>query len=202
VPNFYVERALSAPLTAAAGRSLWRTLESCARAYPVRWHECLVDAERRRIVCGVEATDLPAARAAARCSGMEPDATWLSALPIGASTTAHGQAKLEATAETCMAAAAGTEPRASAVTRIGLVDVMAEWRLDAPVDALHFARAQNVCDWCLDAMRVRPGSVATSADRRRVVAFFRAPDAEAVRNAYRYATIPFDRVIALRRLDR
>jgi hypothetical protein len=44
--------------------------------------------------------------------------------------------------------------------------------------------------------------VATSDDGRRVVAFLRAPDAEAVRNAYRHATVPFDRVIALRRLDR
>ena len=67
---------------------------------------------------------------------------------------------------------------------------------------LDFARAQNLCDSCLEALRVRPESVATSADGRRVVTFFCAPDAESVRHAYRHAAVPFDRVTALRQLSR
>jgi hypothetical protein len=186
VRDFYVERALGAPLTTAAERALWRRLQSCAPAFRVRWRECLVDGERKRLVCRVEAQDLPAARAAALCSGVEPDATWLSAVPHGTTTAAGG----------------GANAATSAATHLVLVDVMAEWRLDTPMDPLRFAREQNVCDWCLDTQRVQPGPVVASADGRRVVAFFRAPDAEAVRNAYRYATVPLDRVTALRRLDR
>ena len=91
---------------------------------------------------------------------------------------------------------------ATAVTNGALVDVMAEWRLEAPTDALRFAREQNVCDWCLDALRVQPEALVTSTDRQRIAAFFRAPDAEAVRSAYRHATVPFDRVVALSRLSR
>jgi hypothetical protein len=108
------------------------------------------------------------------------------AVPHAVTTTAGGEAN----------------PATSAETRLSLVDVMAEWRLDTPMDALRFAREQDVCDWCLDTHRVQPGPVVASADGRRVVAFLRAPDAEAVRNAYRYATVPLDRVTALRRLDR
>ena len=183
--DFYLERALSTPLTAAAERSLWSRLQSCAHAHQVRWHECLVDGDRQRIVCRVEAEDLPAARAAALCSGVEPDANWLSAVPLAATTTADGEAH--------SGTRFGTHP--------GLVDVLAECRRDVPIDIVRLVQDRNMCDWCLDTLRVQPGPVVSSADGRRVVAFFRARDAEAVRNAYRYATVPFDRVTALRRLD-
>jgi hypothetical protein len=192
VPDFYIERAFATPLTTADERALSRRFESCARAYPVRWHECLVDGERTWILCHLEAENLPAARAAALCFGVKRDATWLSAVSWAAATRVGA-----ATPGTY-----GPNVPTTAVTNGALVDVMAEWRFEAPTDAVRFAREQNVCDWCLDALRVQLGSVAMSADRRRVVAFFRAPDAEAVRSAYRYATVPFDRVIALSRLER
>jgi hypothetical protein len=184
--DFYVERALTAPLSRSAEQSLWHRLESCARAHRVRWHECLVDGERRRVVCRVEAEDLPAARAAALCSGVEPDATWLSAVPHAAAKTTGG----DGTSGTTFG------------THAALVDVIAECQRDVPIDIVSLVRDGNVCDWCLDTQRVNPGPVVASADGRRVVAFFRAPDAEAVRNAYRYATVPFDRVVTVRRLDR
>lgn len=187
--DFYLERALATPFTAAAERSLRRRLQSCAHAHPVRWHECLVDAERQRIVWRVEAEDLPAARAAALCSGVEPDANWLSAVPLAEAPPAVVEAHA--------APGAGT----GCGTHAGLIDVLAECRRDAPIDIVRLVRDRNMCDWCLDTLRVQPGPLACSADGRRVVAFFRAPDAEAVRNAHRYATIPFDRVTAVRRLD-
>jgi hypothetical protein len=183
VPDFYIERTFATPLTASDERTLARRLESSARACPVRWRECLVDGERTRLLCHLDAENLPAARAAALCLGVKRDAIWLSAVSWTAETN---------------------DPNvpATAVTNGALVDVMAEWRLEAPTDALRFAREQNVCDWCLDALRVQPEALVTSADRQRIAAFFRAPDAEAVRSAYRHATVPFDRVVALSRLSR
>jgi len=183
VPDFYIERTFATSLTASDERALARRLESSARAYPVRWRECLVDGERTRLLCHLEAENLPAARAAALCLGVKRDAIWLSAVSWAAGTN---------------------DPNvpATAVTNGALVDVMAEWRLEAPTDALRFAREQNVCDWCLDALRVQPEALVTSTDRQRIAAFFRAPDAEAVRSAYRHAAVPFDRVVALSRLSR
>lgn len=152
-----------------------------------------MDAERQRIVWRVEAEDLPAARAAALCSGVEPDANWLSAVPLAAATAAVVEGR--------GGTGAGTRAGTSCATHAGLIDVLAECRQDVPIDIGRLVRDRNMCDWCLDTLRVQPGPLASSADGRRVVAFFRAPDAEAVRNAHRYATIPFDRVTAVRRLD-
>jgi hypothetical protein len=180
VPDFYMERALDAPLCAVDERLLKRRLAVCARAYQVRWRGCLLDVERQRILCHVEADDWPTARAAARCLGVEPGATWLSAIPLDATTNA----------------------RTSSATQGDLVDVLAECRFDNSIDTQNFVRERNACDWCLDTLRVRPGPVTTSEDGRRLVAFFHAPDAESVRNAYRHATVSFDRVIALRPLNR
>jgi len=109
-------------------------------------------------------------------SGLTSDATWLSMVP-GTPTTITGN-----------------DPRP------GLVDVLAECRRDTRAAALDVAHERRACDWCLDALRVEPGAMVMSADGRRVLAFFRAPDAEAVRNAYRRGDLPFDRVVALRRI--
>ena len=192
MPDFYVERALDTPLCAVDERLLRRRLEACAGAYNVRWRECLVDAERQRIVCRIEAEDLPAARAAARCLGPERSAALLSAVPLAAATTAGVEGN---------AAGGEADPGTSSVTHAGLVDVLGECRLDAPIDAQIFVREQKACDWCLDTQRVQRGPVVASTDGRRLVAFFRAPDAEAVRNAYRHAAVRFDRVVAVRRLE-
>ena len=200
MPDFYIERAF-ANLTAADERALSRRLESCARAYPVRWHKCLVDGARTRILCHLEAESLPAARAAALCLGVTRDGVWLSAVPW-APAIRIVDSDPATTVEPHSQATPESQGWTPATRDAGLVDVMAEWLLNAPTDALDFARAQNVCDWCLDTLRVRPESVASTADGRRVVTFFCAPDAESVRNAYRYATVPFDRVTALRHLNR
>ena len=156
MPDFYIEQTFATSLTACRRAGVARRLESSARAYPVRWRECLVDGERTRLLCHLEAEDLPAARAAALCLGVKRDAIWLSAVSWTAGTN---------------------DPNvpATAVTNGALVDVMAEWRLEAPTDALRFAREQNVCDWCLDALRVQPEALVTSTDRQRIAAFSARP---------------------------
>jgi hypothetical protein len=175
VASFYLEQTLAMPLTASAERALWQRLATCAREHRVRWQDCLVDGEHQRIVYRFEADGLAEARAAARCSELGSAATWWSTV-------------------------AGTEAGPGFETHSALVDVMAECRLDATLGALVIAREQ-ACAWCLDALRVQPGPVVTSDDGLRMRAFFRAPDAEAVRAAYRHAVVPFDRVVALRRID-
>jgi hypothetical protein len=48
--------------------------------------------------------------------------------------------------------------------------------------------------WCLDAHRVRFLKTYFSADRRRMICVYEAPDAESVRLAQTKAEMPFDRV--------
>lgn len=176
--DFYTEQVFAAPLTTVAERLLVKKLDFCARGYSARWREGLVDRERQRMVCRFEADDLRAARAAALCSGLDPDATWLSPVHRAAAT------------------ASGNSEAA-----VGLVDVIAECRQDVPVDAASLMAEQHACVWCLETFRVHPGPLVMSADGRRVLALFRAPDAEAVRMAYRHASLAFDRVVALRRIQ-
>jgi hypothetical protein len=188
VQDFYVEQALATPLTAAAEQALLGRLISCGHEYGARFRDFLVDVEHQRIVCRVEADNLQSARAALRCSGLEPDATWVSAV-YGLRS---GAPDAPADANACATTANGVDGQTA------LVDVIAECRHDGPIDATKLARA---CDWCLDTFRVQPGPLIVSTDGRRILAFFRAPDAEAVRACYRQASVPFDRVVALRRLD-
>jgi len=179
VPDFYLEQSFAAPLTTAAERALSRRLMSCGRVYRARWRDCLVDGERHRIVCRIEADDLGIARAAALCSGLEPDATWLSSVPVDGATANGVDAKVLSS----------------------LVDIVAELRPGERVDPATLARDHYSCHWCLDTLRVHPGPLVMSTDGQRVLAFFRAPDAEAVRVAFRHSSSPFDRVAALRRID-
>jgi hypothetical protein len=183
VPDFYVEQVFATPLTTAAERSLLGRLLSCGHEHGARLEAVLVDGEQQRIVCHVEAENLQRAHAAVRCAGLEPDATWLSEVPA-----------LSSAAPDVAATAACVEPA-------GLVDVIAERRQDTPIDAASLMRARQACHWCLDTFRVRPGPLVISTDRRRILAFFRAPDAEAVRACYRHASVRFDRVVALRRIE-
>lgn len=200
MPDFCLERAFATPLTASDERELSRRLDASARAYPVRWHKCLVDRPRARILCHLEAESPPAAHAAARYLGVRRDGAWLSAVPWApASANQHA---IAASGEPHGRTTSDTHGEGTGAGAVPLVDVMAEWLLGEPTDALRFAHAQNVCDWCLDALRVQPESIASSADGRRVVTFFCAPDAEAVRRAYRYATVPVTRVTTLSRLAR
>ena len=173
--DFYLEQVFMAPLTPAMERSLLTRLAACADAHHAQWRDCLLDDERHRLVCRIAAADLPTAYAAAQCSGFGADATWLSAVP-------------------------GTTTDPDRDVREGLVDVLAECRWEVPTAASAAAHGQHACGWCLDALRVQPGPVITCAGGRRRLALFRAPDAEAVRNAYRRASVPFERVVALRRI--
>jgi hypothetical protein len=183
VPDFYVEQAFAAPLTTAAERSLAGRLIACCNEHGARLRDLLVDAEHQRIVCRVEAHDLERARSAISSSGLEPDGTWLAEIP-GPPPPRIDVYSAKASAET---------------TRF--VDVIAECRRATPIDATSIEWARQACKWCLDTFRVRPGPLVISADGRRVLAFFRAPDAEAVRACYRQASVPFDRVVALRRIE-
>jgi hypothetical protein len=178
VADFYTEQVFPAPLTTAAERLLVKRLDLCAREYNARWREGLVDRERQRMVCRFEAEDLRAARAAALCSGLDPDATWLSPVHRAAATASRNGG-----------------------TAVGLVDVVAECRQHVPVDGASLMAEQHACVWCLDTFRVHPGPLVMSTDGRRILALFRAPDAEAVRMAYRHANLAFDRVVALRRIQ-
>ena len=55
--------------------------------------------------------------------------------------------------------------------------------------------------WCLEAHKVTFAHTLFSLDRRRMLCFYEAPDAESVRVAQREAKMPVDAVWAFKRID-
>lgn len=55
--------------------------------------------------------------------------------------------------------------------------------------------------WCLETNRVVFVKTVFSADRKRMLCFYEAPDVEAVRRAQRTAGMPYDAIYAVSRTD-
>jgi hypothetical protein len=74
--------------------------------------------------------------------------------------------------------------------------VIVEYAFDPPITEEEFDRMAEQLDPCLEGRDVRWVQSFLSLDRRRRICVFEAPDAEAVREAYRSARIGFERAWA------
>ena len=177
--DFYVEHALRAPLEPAEECAYLRALDAAAARVRVHRYECLIDADRRRVLYRVGADDPNDVRTAAQHGDASANGIWIG--------TFHNRNPM-------LRRAAGPDD--------GLIDVLAETMHTGPVDGAKLVSALHAgCDWCLETHRVELVGIAVSPPCDRVLALYRAPDAESVRQAYRHLHGPFARVTALRRLD-
>jgi hypothetical protein len=78
------------------------------------------------------------------------------------------------------------------------VTVVVERSFDAPASMDELQAREDAAAWCLEQHRVQFVRSLFSADRRRMVCLYRAPDAESVRLAQAQAGMPVDRVWACR----
>ena len=72
--------------------------------------------------------------------------------------------------------------------------VLVERSFQDPIDPKEVREAAERGHWCMDLHGVRPLQSYISADRRRMICVFEAPDAESVRKANTTAGLAFDRV--------
>ncbi len=77
-----------------------------------------------------------------------------------------------------------------------MAHLIVEQTFDPPLTDEEHGRIGQRLDWCLAAYGATWIRSYLSADRRRMVCEFAAPDAEAVRTSYRSAGVAFDRVWA------
>jgi hypothetical protein len=75
-------------------------------------------------------------------------------------------------------------------------NVVVERTFDPPFDIEQLPGTRDETEWCLDMHRVEASHSFVSADGRRVVCTYRAPDVESVRVANRKAELPVDRMWA------
>lgn len=79
-------------------------------------------------------------------------------------------------------------------------NVLVERSFDQPVSLEQIQSIEDRAAWCLEAHRVKFARTFFSADRRRMLCLYEAPDAESVRIAQRKAGMPFQAVWAFRRI--
>ena len=68
--------------------------------------------------------------------------------------------------------------------------IVVERVFDEPVDFDDLQRREEQSSWCLETHRVKPLYSYFSGDRRRMLCFYEAPDAEAVRRTQTEAGLP------------
>lgn len=79
-------------------------------------------------------------------------------------------------------------------------NVVVERSFTAPVVLDDIQAIESAAAWCLESHRVRFARTFFSADRKRMLCLYEAPDAESVRLAQREAAMPVDAVWAFRTL--
>jgi hypothetical protein len=72
--------------------------------------------------------------------------------------------------------------------------VVVERTFEEPVECKAILEGEKRARWCLELHNVRYVQSYLSADRRRMICIYEAPDAEAVRTVNSTAKVPFDRV--------
>lgn len=72
--------------------------------------------------------------------------------------------------------------------------VIVERVFDEPISYEELQAREEANAWCLEAYNVTYLRTYVSADSKRMICLFEAPDAESVRAANRQAGLPFDKV--------
>jgi hypothetical protein len=171
----FLQRSFDPPLTEDAFVAMVRDSESCFGLYRVEWRESFLSADGRRLVCRLSAPDVESTRGAFRKSGSPEVVPWAGMV--------HD-------------APAADAPSADEA------NVIVERHFEEPVRMEEIQAIEDAGAWCLQAHDVRFARTFFSLDRRRMICLYRAPDAEAVRQAQRKAEMPVDDVWSFRRLSR
>jgi hypothetical protein len=169
--DVFVIRSFDPPLNDASFDAMARDGAHCLDLHRVQWQRSLLSKDGRRLVCWFRAPDAESTRLALRQAG-SPDAfPW--------SGTVHDAPAPDAPA-----------PDAA--------NVVVERSFDTPVSLEEIQAIEDAGAGCLQARNVEFVRTFFSRDRRRMICLYRAPDAEAVREAQRMAGMPVDAVWSFR----
>jgi len=166
-----LERRFDPPISTADVMALAEDSGSCFALYRVGWNQSFLSADGRRLVCWLSAPDAESARLALRQGGVGDHVLWPG--------TVHDA------------------PTADAPSWRS-ANVAVERRWEEPVELDDIQAIEDAGAGCLETHQVRFARTFFSTDRRRMICLYRAPDAEAVRNAQRQAGMPVESVWAFR----
>jgi hypothetical protein len=168
-----LERRFDPPLSPQDVRDMAETSLNCFALYRVDWNQSFLAADGGRLMCWLSAPDAESARLALRQSGVGEHVVWPGSV--------HDSP------------AADAPPWQAA-------NVVVERRWSEPVSLDDIQAIEDEGAGCLDLHRVRFARTFFSADRKRMICLYQAPDAESVRLAQRQAGMPVESVWACRQV--
>ena len=167
-----LERVYEPPLSSQTMRQMAETVHDCFDLHRVAWHGSMLAADGRDLVCHFTAPDAESARIALKQIGADTAGLWPGTVIVGPGVSDRD---------------------------ILTGNVLVTRRFPAPVAFADVQEAEDRAAQCLEMHRVRFLRTFFSADRRRMICVYCAPDAESVRLAQREAQLPVDKVWAFRR---
>jgi hypothetical protein len=160
-----LERTFDPAFTPGEVVELAADAADCFGMHRVDWEASYLSADGHKMVCNFRAPDMESARIALRQIDSDLSVFWKGSV--------HDAPGINA-------------------TEIGKANVLVERSFD---DGVVLQDIQNIEDagiWCLEIRDVRFLRTFFSADRKRMICLYEAPDAESVRQAQREAGVPFD----------
>jgi hypothetical protein len=167
----FVQRTFDPPLSDEGFEAMAREGMECLGLYRVEWRQSLLSADGRRLFCWFSAPDAESTRQALRQAGSHDAIPWPGSV--------HDSP------------ASGAPPAEAA-------NVVVERSFDEPVTIDEIQAIEDEGAHCLEARDVQFVRTIFSRDRKRMVCLYRAPDAEAVREAQRMAGMPVESVWSFR----
>jgi len=170
--DLILERYFDATISSAEVLELAVDSASCFGMHRVDWNASYLAADGHKMVCNFSAPDMESARIALRQVGTDMKVFWK-----GSVHDVPGVDEAE----------------------IGKANVLVERSFDDDVTLQEIQDIEDAGIWCLEIRNVRFLRTFFSADRKRMLCLYEAPDAESVRQAQREAGVPFDEAWAFSR---
>jgi len=169
--DMFLERQFTPPLTREGVMEMAHEASACFGIHGVEWmHSCLAN-DGRKMFCWFRAPDMESGRIAMRQSDFDARVLWRGHV--------HD--------------APGLRPE-----DLAAANILVERQFDDGVELQHIQDIEDAGVACLDSRNVRFIRTFFSADQKRMICLYEAPDAESVRQAQREAGVPFEDAWAFR----
>jgi len=169
-----LERRFDPPTTLDEFRESVARQEGCMALYDIDWQCSLMSRDRKRLICWFQGADVESVRTALRKNDVDTRVMWGSTLHLAPNL---------------------------AMDALGRANVVVERRFDAPTTLGAIQAIEDAGIGCLQMRDVEFIYTLFSADRRRMICMYQAPDAESVRQAQHEAGMPVEAVWAFSIVD-
>lgn len=161
----FLERDFDPPIDKATVLAMALDSFGCFSIHQVEWCMSMLANDGGRMVCWFRSPDLESSRIAMRQSGVDCRLLWRGSV--------HDKPGLDD-------------------EQLAAANVLVERSFDAAVTLDQIQAIEDAGIDCLETRNVQFVRTFFSADQRRMICLYRAPDAESVREAQRHAGVPFD----------